>query len=281
MKRQTSRKSAFTLIELLVVIAIIALLMGILMPALQKVRKQARGVACRANLRSWGQIWRMYSDEHDGKFSPGNRVGWARGDWVLSLRKYWSDKNQILLCPSATKRRVSGSSSVAYGSHDQSYVQGTGQYDEKQLEPEECSYGYNLWLFSLPPGLNALQGRPRDLHFNSSYTSGTANVPLFLDAMWRGGGPWYGDASGRSTNPSFNGIMPAPQQNGQWLGYNREMMHFAMDRHSGGVNGVFLDGTVRHVGIKGLWKLKWHKKYEDARGFVGTWPEWMNRYSDK
>jgi len=44
-------RRAFTLIELLVVIAIVALLMSILMPILQRVRKQAKAVACQANLR--------------------------------------------------------------------------------------------------------------------------------------------------------------------------------------------------------------------------------------
>jgi len=275
MKKQ--QPHGFTLIELLVVIAIIALLMGILMPALQKVRDQGRSAACKANLHSWGLIWRMYADENDGKFSPGNRVGWARGDWVLSLRKYWADKNQILLCPKATKRLMnSGGSIVNYGSDIHSYVQG-GYNNEP---PEECSYGYNLWLFALPPGVNVLQGRPRSLHYDSIYTKNMANVPLFLDSMWRGGGPWYGDPTGRSSNPSFNGIKP-PTSNGQWDGYNKEMMHFALDRHSKGVNGVFLDGAVKHIGIKGLWSLKWHKKYEASRGFVGTWPEWMAGYSEK
>ena len=54
----THKKNGFTLIELLVVIAIIALLMGILMPALQRVRKMARGIACTSNLRSLMIAWR-------------------------------------------------------------------------------------------------------------------------------------------------------------------------------------------------------------------------------
>lgn len=270
------QKTGFTLIELLVVIAIIALLMGILMPALQKVRDQGRSAACKSNLHSWGLIWRMYADENEGRFSPGNRVGWARGDWVLSLRKYWKDKDNILLCPKATKRLMVGSSEVAYGSHINTYVQGGYQGEP----PEVCSYGYNLWLFTLPPGLSALQGRPRELHFRTIFEKNMVDVPLFLDSMWRGGGPWYGDATGRSSNPSFAGIRP-PDRNGQWISYNNEMMHFAMDRHSKGVNGVFLDGSSRHIGIKGLWKLKWHRKYEASRGFVGNWPEWMEGFSEK
>ncbi|MHC4073855.1 MAG: type II secretion system protein, partial [Planctomycetota bacterium] len=57
------KRRAFTLIELLVVIAIIALLMGILMPALARVKKQARTVACQALLKQWGTIWSMYCDD--------------------------------------------------------------------------------------------------------------------------------------------------------------------------------------------------------------------------
>jgi prepilin-type N-terminal cleavage/methylation domain-containing protein len=50
-------RKAFTLIELLVVVAIIALLMAILMPALQRVKSQAKAVACMSYLKQWGYIW--------------------------------------------------------------------------------------------------------------------------------------------------------------------------------------------------------------------------------
>ena len=58
-------RKGFTLIELLVVIAIIALLMSILIPALSKVREQARTVGCLANLRQWGIICTMYAEANE------------------------------------------------------------------------------------------------------------------------------------------------------------------------------------------------------------------------
>jgi len=66
------RKSrGFTLIELLVVIAIIAILMAILMPALNRVREQGKRVVCLNNLKQLALSWIMYADENDDKLVNG------------------------------------------------------------------------------------------------------------------------------------------------------------------------------------------------------------------
>ena len=68
MKRFSKKIVAFTLIELLVVIAIIAILMGIMMPALAAVKAQAQEMKCRANLRNYGIVMNMYLGDNDRKF---------------------------------------------------------------------------------------------------------------------------------------------------------------------------------------------------------------------
>ena len=82
------RNRGFTLIELLVVIAIIAILMAILMPALNRAREQGKRAACLSNLKQLQLAWAMYNDENDGKIVNG-MGGVDRGDEKAWVGQCW------------------------------------------------------------------------------------------------------------------------------------------------------------------------------------------------
>jgi len=93
MKRDGGLKKhtfGFTLIELLIVIAIIALLMGILLPALTKVRRQGKRAACLAHVRQLQLAWQAYAETYDGKIVNGGRAAPPCVEPAISqMERYW------------------------------------------------------------------------------------------------------------------------------------------------------------------------------------------------
>lgn len=113
-----SNKKGFTLIELLVVISIIALLVGILLPALSSAKKSAESVICKSNIRGIGTAWVMYADsnneyvlpawiDYTANYGPGRWAPWYEELLNMELVGARGGKNEeVLHCPSEDTNRI-------------------------------------------------------------------------------------------------------------------------------------------------------------------------------
>jgi len=267
-------RKGFTLVELLVVIAIIALLMSILLPTLARAKKQAAGAACMVHLKQWALMFAMFTSDHDG-YLPASVCSDDAYYLIAMLPYLGAEKNvgskgrDVFLCPLARNsrnpdscNRCPGTTYSAWGPFDPA---ATGSWWDTGAMG---SYGLNDWCAN-PPEDCSFWGQPHKDAWRTPDVRSADNIPLFLDCLYTDGFPRHDDEP-----PAY------PDQYDSWS-YNAMKM-FCIDRHGGYVHGVFLDFSVRKIGLKELWKLKWHRRYNlnwPAPDWRSLAP-WMNKFKD-
>jgi len=261
------KKTGFTLIELLVVIAIIALLMSILMPALARVKTQAKGVICQSRLKQWATAFSMYSADFDG-YNPYG--GWASTWWHFLLP--YVPERKIFACPMATKTYDEGGRHPfqAWSWGDAPAKFGGGRYTG--------SYGVNPWIFSrddvVEGGMMGGTFNPAEWRWKRSDVKGADKIPVFGDASGPGQGGRVEDPV-----PEFRDSLIKRLGGDRW-----GVGSWCLDRHNCGVNIIFMDWSLHWVGARGVWKLQWHRQYKpmeappNIRNGV-IWPEWLRKCS--
>ncbi len=262
-----NERRGFTLIELLVVIAIIALLLSIVLPGLRMAKEKARGVVCRSNLRQWGVIFAMYANDNEDSLPQG--VGGAglsgpEAYWRGATYPYCQDP-AIRVCPSCKPADADDGNGV-YGRTNQNWGPATSaSWDD---EFPEGSYGLNEWCCNPPTqGTYWAQNGGCDSanSFRKINAKGAYNIPLLMDCVYVSVAP---DHEGRLSLPLLE-----PDAADEWRG----METVCMNRHSYGINIVFLDGSASHVTIKNLWSLKWHRNFETGNEYTNGQFDW-SRY---
>lgn len=275
-------KIAFTKRDLFVTLACSGFLLANFAAIGPRGRRHAKDILCLSNLQKWGTCFLAFATDNNGRFMAGWHQEYPSNEdyWMQALRPYYGNNHKLRCCPEATTPATELGESQ-YGALGGAFV-GWGVFagdDCGQPSPEwspatACdygSYGNNAWTCDPPPG--SYYGIPETNNWRTPNVAGAKNTPLLGDHPWLDCWPHHADEP--------------PEYEDQSWGYGSQMARVCINRHEGFVNWVFLDGSARKVGLKQLWTLKWHRRYDACGPYTtcggissGDWPVWMQNFAD-